>query len=211
MLRFRVRSAWMLGGALGAWVLAAGVAASPDPPTLMVLGDSLSTAYGFDVERGWVRLLAKRLRREGYTYRVANASISGDTTRGALARLPRALEAHAPEVAVVALGGNDGLRGIPIEETRANLRRIVTTLQARSIGVLLAGVRLPPNYGPAYGERFRGVYRELARALDVPLVASLLEGIAERPELMQPDGIHPRAAAQPRIVDNLWPRLEPLL
>ncbi len=177
----------------------------------MVLGDSLSTGYGFERERGWVSLLAERLERTHPAYRVVNASISGETTHGARARLAAALDRHQPDVVIVELGGNDGLRGIPLAETRRHLAAILETLRDRDIAALLAGMRLPPNYGPRYTETFAKMYRELAEEAGVALAPFLLEGVATDPELMQPDGIHPRAEAQPRILANVWPHLEPLL
>lgn len=177
----------------------------------MVLGDSLSTSYGFERERGWVSLLAQRLERTHPGYRVVNASISGETTSGARARLPEALERHRPDVVIVELGGNDGLRGIPLAETRRHLDAILEMLRERDITVLLAGMQLPPNYGPRYTEVFANMYRELAADTGVALVPFLLEGVATDAALMQSDGIHPRARAQPRILANVWPHLEPLL
>ncbi|NIR32813.1 MAG: arylesterase [Gammaproteobacteria bacterium] len=179
--------------------------------TLMVLGDSLSTGYGFERERGWVSLLAQRLERTHPAYRVVNASISGETTHGARSRLPAALERHDPDVVIVELGGNDGLRGIPLAETRRHLEAILDMLREGDAVTLLVGMRLPPNYGPRYTEAFEAMYRELARDAGVTLVPFLLEGVATDAQLMQPDGIHPQAQAQPRILANVWPHLEPLL
>lgn len=178
---------------------------------VMVLGDSLSAAYGIDREAGWVALLAERLDSQGYEARVINASISGDTSGGGLSRLPAALERHQPDVLIVELGGNDGLRGIPLRETRHNLSQILEMAHKRGISVLLVGVRLPPNYGPLFTERFQAMYRDLAQQHEVALVPRLLQGVAAHPALMQPDGIHPTAAAQPRLLANVWPKLKPLL
>jgi acyl-CoA thioesterase-1 len=199
--------AW-LAGALALLVVAGASAAAP---TLMVLGDSLSSGYGFDPARGWVALLADRLQRSHPSYRVVNASISGDTTRGARTRLEDALERYQPAVVIVELGGNDGLRGLPLSETRANLAAMITVLHGRGIRVLLTGIRLPPNYGARYTEAFAAMYQELSERFDVALVPFLLEGVATDPHLTQEDGIHPRAEAQPRILSNVWPHLEPLL
>ncbi|NKN33130.1 arylesterase [Marichromatium bheemlicum] len=181
------------------------------PPTLLVLGDSLSAGYGIDREQGWVWLLEQRLERQALAYRTVNASVSGDTSAGGLTRLPALLERHHPAVVVIELGANDGLRGLSLERLRANLEALIT--QARTAGsrVLLLGVRLPPNYGAAYIDRFQAVFHEAAAAHDVPLVAEMLRGIAEDRTLMQPDGLHPTAAAQPRILDNVWPALRTLL
>ena len=194
-----------------ALVLAASAAVPAGAPVLLVLGDSLSTGYGFDVERGWVRLLERRLAERGHEHRVVNASISGETTRGALGRLPELLRAHRPSIVIVELGGNDGLRGISLEVTREQLRAIATKSLGSGARVLLLGMRLPPNYGPVYTQRFHAIYHDVARELGVALVPFFLEGVGDRPELMQADGIHPRARAQPALLDTVWPQLEPLL
>lgn len=186
-------------------------AASAATPTILVLGDSLSAGYGIDVRDGWVALLAKRLRQQGYPQAVVNASISGDTTAGGRARLPEALRRHRPDVVIVELGGNDGLRGLSLAQTRANLDTIVKTAKSAGAQVLLVGIYLPPNYGPEYTRKFHAIYSELAQAHRCPLVPFLLAGVALTPGLMQDDGLHPRAAAQPRLLDNVWPYLEPLL
>jgi len=193
--------------------LSAGLAASAAATerTLLVLGDSLSAAYGIDAGSGWVSLLERRLAEQGYRYRIVNASISGDTSRGALARLDALLTGTRPDLAIVELGGNDGLRGIALDELRANLERIVASLRDAGSAVLLVAIRLPPNYGAAYMERFERIYADLGTQFDVPVSPFLLEGIALREDLMQDDGIHPTAAAQPLILDNVWPALEPML
>jgi len=180
-------------------------------PVILVLGDSLSAGYGVALEKGWVRLLEGRLKARGRGYRVVNASISGDTTRGGLARIGDALDTYRPAIVVLELGGNDGLRGVPLAETRRNLEGIINVSQAAGARVLLVGIQLPPNYGPAYTERFKAIYPELAERHDVPLVPFLLEGVATVPALMQADGIHPREEAQGRLLDNIWPHLEPIL
>ncbi|HET8701720.1 MAG TPA: arylesterase [Nitrococcus sp.] len=179
--------------------------------SILVLGDSLSAAYGIDQSAGWVALLRARLEQQKRGYRVINAGISGDTTHGGLTRLPAALERYHPEILIVELGGNDGLRGVPLAETRSNLAHIIDMAKRRGIQVLLIGVRLPPNYGAVFTERFQAMFHELARAEAIPLVPKLLAGVAEHPGLMQPDGIHPTAAAQPRLLANVWPQLKPLL
>jgi acyl-CoA thioesterase-1 len=181
------------------------------PAALLVVGDSLGAAYGIDPEQGWVALLAARLAANGHRYRVVNASISGDTTAGGRRRLPDLLATHRPEIVLIELGGNDGLRGLPLATVRANLEGMVRQAQATARAVLLVGVRMPPNYGPRYAEGFAEVYREVAAATGAALVPALLDGIGERLELMQDDGIHPRSEAQPRMVDNVWPALVPLL
>lgn len=180
-------------------------------PVILVLGDSLSAAYGIDPNQGWVALLRQRLERTGYRYEVINASVSGDTTRGGLARLSAALTQHRPRIVIVELGGNDGLRGLSLADMRANLSGIIERGRASGARVLLAGVRLPPNYGEAYTQKFHEVYRELARTYRVPLVPFLLDGIGGRQELMQSDGIHPGPGAQARMLENIWPHLLPLL
>ncbi len=180
-------------------------------PKIVVVGDSLSAAYGIDKQRGWVALLQQRLREQGLDYEVVNASITGDTTRGGLSRLPATLERERPAVLIIALGGNDGLRGLAPEQTFGNLRRMIEEGRAAGASVLLLGVRLPLNYGRAFGEKFHRVYLELAHEEQVALVPFFLEGVAETRELMQPDGIHPGVTAQPLILDNVWSALEPLL
>ena len=192
-------------------MMAAPARAAPDKPVIVVLGDSLSAGYGIDKAKGWVNLLAQRLESKGYDYRVINAAISGDTTRGGLDRLPKALDRFNPKILIVELGGNDGLRGIAPTETRRNLSQIVQLAQGHGARVLLVGVRMPPNYGPAFSERFEEAFRKVADQRDVPLVPKILAGIGEHRELMQADGIHPIAEAQPQVLDNIWPGLKPLL
>jgi acyl-CoA thioesterase-1 len=178
---------------------------------IVILGDSLSSAYGFDVASGWVRLLQDRLDDDRAGYRVVNASISGDTTSGGIARLPTELKKHTPDIVVVELGGNDGLRGLPLEVTRENLERIVAESQIAGARVLLIGMRLPPNYGPVYTEAFHAIYQDLAEKYSVARVPFLLDGVGGVDEMMQSDGIHPRAEAQPKMLNNVWPHLKPLL
>jgi len=185
--------------------------ARAESPKILVLGDSLSAAYGIGVEQGWVALLQARLEREGYGHRVVNASSSGETTGGALARLPRALERHAPAVVVIELGGNDGLRGLPIADVTANFESLIRLSRGAGAKVLLIGMRIPPNYGPAYAGAFHDLYGDLARRHGLPLVPFFLDGIALDDSLMLEDGLHPNAAAQPKLLDLVWPRLEPLL
>ncbi len=192
-----------------AWGATAPTSAAPGP--VLVLGDSLSAAYGIDRERSWVALLEERLQDRHPPLEAVNAAISGDTTRGGLARLPDLLERHRPSVLIVELGGNDGLRGIAPAEMQANLERMVRLARDAGARVLLAGVRLPPNYGPAFTELFAEAFAAAAEATDAAFVPRILAGVAERPELMQDDGIHPTAQAQPIILDNVWPKLVPLL
>ncbi len=185
----------------------AGPQAHAESPVLLVVGDSLSAAHGIRVEQGWVSLLADRLKSSGYVYRVVNASSSGETTGGALARLPRALELHRPAVVIVELGGNDGLRGLPVRDIRANLEALVRQAQRSGARVLLIGMRIPPNYGPVYTRDFHEVFATVARQCAVPLVPFFLDGIALDDALMQEDGLHPNAAAQPKLLDQVWPKL----
>ncbi len=185
--------------------------ARPDGKTILVVGDSISAAYGLKLETGWVSLLQARLNAQGYGYRTVNASVSGETTAGGLARLPRALALHQPAIVIVELGGNDGLRGLPLATTRANLDRIVTLSQQAGAQVLLVGMRIPPNYGPRYAEEFAHVFSDLARRRKLPLIPFLLERVALDPALMQADGIHPTAAGQPALLETVWPKLAKLL
>jgi acyl-CoA thioesterase-1 len=192
-------------------LFACALPASTEKPVILVLGDSLSAGFGIQADGGWVTLLQQRLDREGYRYQVVNASISGDTTAGGAARLPRALKTHAPQIVLVELGGNDGLRGLPLAEMQKNLAAIIGAAKKNGAQVLLLGMRLPPNYGPTYTRRFESIYAELARRHRVPLLPFLLEGVAQRAEMMQSDGVHPIAEAQPKILDNVWLELQPLL
>jgi acyl-CoA thioesterase-1 len=186
-------------------------AAPAQPPTILVLGDSLSAAYGIRVEQGWVALLQARLRAKGYGHRVINASSSGETTGGALSRLPRALATHRPTVVIVELGGNDGLRGLPVADVRRNLDSIIRSSQQAGAGILLLGMKIPPNYGAAYTQAFQALFDELAKQHRVPSVPFFLQGIATDDNLFLDDGIHPAAAAQPLLLDAVWPQLVPLL
>jgi len=181
------------------------------PRTIVVLGDSLSASYGVPVEQGWVALLQGRLKQEGYEYRVVNASASGETTGGALARLPRTLAVQKPAVVIVELGGNDGLRGLPIPDVRRNFESILRLSRQAGARTLLVGMRIPPNYGPAYTQAFHDLYDELATRHRVPLVPFFLEKVALDDALMQDDGLHPNAKGQPLLLDTLWPMLKPLL
>lgn len=187
-----------------------GVAAA-DKPAILVVGDSLSAAYGIEQSLGWVALLQQRLDRLGLDYRVVNASVTGDTTSGGLARLDAALKRVQPAIVLVALGGNDGLRGLSLRHLRDNLRAMVDDARQAGARVLLLGVKLPANYGSVFGEKFHSVYHELADEKDVALVPFFLAGVAETRDMMQDDGIHPAAVAQPRILDNVWDKLRPML
>lgn len=185
--------------------------ADAKPYTLLVYGDSLSAGYGIDEEDGWVNLLSQKLDAEGWPWQVVNGSISGETSTGGLARLPAMLDSYQPDLVILELGGNDGLRGLPIATLEQNLRSMITQIRATDAEVLLAGIQIPPNYGPRYTVPFFELYGRLADEENVPLIPFLIEGIPQQPELMQNDGIHPRAEAQTMIVDNVWPFLQPML
>lgn len=192
-------------------------AAAPAPsgtesrPVLLVLGDSLSAEYGLPRGAGWVQLLAERLRENRLNYTVVNASISGETTSGGRTRLPALLTEHRPRIVVIELGANDGLRGLPLSTMRDNLAAMIKASQAAGASVLLVGVRVPPNYGRDYSEKFFQAFADLARELRVPLVPFLLDGFGESLEWFQADRIHPNEKAQIRMLDNVWPHLRPLL
>lgn len=187
-------------------------AAAGAAPVVLVVGDSLSAGYNMRAEQGWVALLATRITKESLPHRVVNAAISGDTTQSGVGRLPRALSVHRPAVVVIELGGNDGLRGIPLATTRANLATMVRASVQSGAQVLLIGVRLPANYGNAWGDKFHALYSEIARAEKVALLPLFVdERIATNLELMQADGLHPSPQAQPLLLDKVWPLLRPLL
>ena len=176
-----------------------------DVPTVLIFGDSLSTGFGIDVDQSWTDLLQTRLQCQGYEHRVVNASISGETTEGGAARIERALDTFSPALIILELGGNDGLRGIPPGRMRDNLQKIIRTSKESGAAVVLLGIRIPSNYGQRYIRDFDEVYRGLAAEFDVPWIEFFMEGIALNEELMQADGIHPNAAAQPLLLDNAWP------
>lgn len=186
-------------------------AVAAEAPVVLIVGDSLSAAYGMAVNDGWVALLRERIDAEGLPHEVVNASVSGDTSSGGLARLPDLLERHDPALVVIELGGNDGLRGLPLERLRVNLAQMVRLARARGARTLLVGMRMPPNYGPLYTERFEAVYRDVARETGAALVPFLLAGVAGDDALMQTDRMHAAAAAQPQLLANVWPALQPLL
>ena len=204
------RSRWLPILVLGLTVLFS-LTASAEAPVLLVVGDSLSAGYGIPAEQGWIRLLQRRLSERGFPHQVVNASISGDTTSGGLSRLPAALERHRPALVVLELGANDGLRGQPPMVMANNLGRMIELSQQAGARVLLAEMRIPPNYGPQYTQKFQATFGELAKRYNIPLIPFLLEGVAGDPALIQDDGLHPRAEAQPRVLENVWPALEPLL
>lgn len=201
----RVRTI-MHSGLLVALVLFS-VHSSAASNTLLVLGDSLSAAYGIPRERGWVALLQQKLTN----FNVVNAGISGDTTDGGVARLPALLQKHQPAIVIIELGGNDGLRGFQIQRIRDNLAQMTQLSQRAGAKVLLVGMKIPPNYGLRYTSDFYASYADTAKKFSVPLVPFILDGVATHPDLMQDDGIHPRAEAQPKLLDNIWPHLQPLL
>lgn len=178
---------------------------------LLVLGDSLSAAYGLPRQAGWVTLLEERLRERKFNHRVVNASISGETSAGGASRIEGLLRQHRPAVLILALGGNDGLRGLPPAQLQSNLESMIRAARQRNTKVLLVGMRMPPNFGPAYTREFAAVYADLARRHRTAFVPFLLEGFADRPEYFLADGIHPNAAAQPLILDRVWSALAPLL
>ena len=193
-------------------LLASGPGWSRAPePVIAVLGDSLSAGFGLEANESWVALLEARLADEGYGYRVVNASITGDTTAGGLSRLPGLLERESPKWLIVELGGNDGLRGLPVARMEQNLRQMIELSAAKGTQVVLAGIQIPPNYGQVYTDQFRTVFPNLAKEYDVALVDFILDGVALNPEFMQDDGIHPNALGQPQMLDNIWEVLAPLL
>jgi acyl-CoA thioesterase-1 len=179
--------------------------------TIVVVGDSLSSGYGIAAEQSWVALLEDRLQAEGYGYQVVNASIAGDTSAGGLARLPRLLSLHMPELVVLELGGNDGLRGQPVRTLRDNLEKMIALARDSGARVLLAGIQIPPNYGSAYTQSLASVYPELAQQHEIELVEFLLADVALNRDLMQGDGIHPNAAGQRIVFENVWRVLKPML
>lgn len=211
----RATSAWRGPARAVVWLLL-GLALSapgsaPAAQTILIFGDSLSAAYGIAQSSGWVSLLEKRLKQDRLDYSVVNASISGETTSGGLARIGRLLSRQRPAVVIVQLGANDGLRGLPVSEMRNNLAAMVKGARQSGAKVLLVGMRMPPNYGAPYTRDFEAAFREVAKRERVRLVPFLLEGIADRQELFQPDTIHPVAAAQPALLDNVWKELRVLL
>ena len=203
----RALNTWLL---IGMFLIPGAAWAAPQQ-SILVFGDSLSAAYGIAQSRGWVALLAERLKRERPDYSVVNASISGETTSGGAARFARALEQHKPAVVVLELGANDGLRGLPIAQMKQNLARMIGEAQKAGARVVLIGMRLPPNYGPDYTGAFESAFGELAKAHNTVLVPFFLEDIAEKNSYFQPDRIHPTDAAQPLMLERVWTALKPLL
>jgi acyl-CoA thioesterase I len=185
--------------------------AESEPGVVLVFGDSLSAAYRMDEEQGWVALLQQRVDNNGLDWQVQNASVSGETTSGGLARLPAVLDSTQPDILILELGGNDGLRGLPVPTIRANLQQMIELSQQAGARVMLVGIQIPPNYGPRYTQPFYDQYQALADQYGTTLIPFLLDGTADQPGLMQDDGIHPRAEAQGMIVDIVWPVLLPML
>lgn len=184
---------------------AIGAHAANDAPAVLIFGDSLSAGYGIDVDQSWATLLQRRLENQGYEYRVINASISGETTEGGAARIGNAIRTFAPELIILELGGNDGLRGFPPARIRDNLRAIALEARESGAGVVLLGIRIPTNYGMRYTREFENIYRDVAEELGIEWIEFFMEGIALNDELLQADRIHPNAAAQPILLDNAWP------
>lgn len=176
-----------------------------------MFGDSLSAAYNIPRERGWVALLQQRLTQQGFPHYVVNASVSGETTSGGLSRLPAAIKQHKPDIVLLELGANDGLRGLPISDMQRNLRSMIEDSQAANARVLLVGMKIPPNYGPRYTQEFAASYPQLAKQYDLPLLPFLLASVAGKTDLTQDDGLHPNTAAQAKLLDNVWNSLLPLL
>jgi acyl-CoA thioesterase-1 len=199
---------WALGALL---VLSTSVNAHSAPKTVLVLGDSLSAEYGLKRGTGWVALLEQKLKTKQIEARIVNASISGETTSGGRARLPKLISTHQPDIVIIELGANDGLRGLPVAAAEANLRTMITLAQKNDAEVLLVGMRMPPNYGRAYTENFYRMYQKLSTQHKAPLVPFMLKGVAEQPALFQEDRLHPNAQAHPIILANIWPRFLELI
>jgi len=202
-----------LAALAAAWALALAPlpAAAADGPVVLVLGDSISAAYGLPSGSGWTDLLQRRLDQRKLAWRVVNASISGDTTAGGRSRLPALLTRHRPAIVVIELGGNDGLRGGSIASTRDNLVAMTTAVKATGARPMIVGMKVPPNYGPSYTRQFEAVFAEVARSQGAPLVPFFFEGFADDAAAFQPDRIHPTEAAQQKLLDNVWPTLERML
>lgn len=183
----------------------------PETKTILVYGDSLSAAYGIPREQGWVSLLEKRIAEQRLPYRIVNASVSGETTSGGLSRFPANLRQHKPDLVILELGANDGLRGLSVSDMQRNLSEMIQAARATKAEVLLLGMMMPPNYGHRYAQDFKASFTQLALKFKIPLVPFFLDGVAANPELVLDDGVHPTSAGQPRILDNVWTELGPLL
>lgn len=182
-----------------------------DTPVVLVHGDSLSAGYGIEVSEGWVALLADKLKQRPHSWRVINSSVSGETTSGGKTRLPELLSTHQPDLVIIELGGNDGLQGQPLPLIKTNLTEMINAARAARAQVVLVGIEIPPNYGARYARGFAQLFPTVAAESNTPLVPFLLDKVAVVPALMQRDGIHPTAAAQPQLLDNVWPALEPII
>lgn len=191
-------------------LMAAG-AESSEPPTVLIFGDSLSAGFGMEIDQSWAFLLQARLENQGYEHRVVNASITGETTAGGAFRIDRALGTFSPDLVILELGANDGLRGFPPARMKDNLAKIITRAKASGAAVVLLGIRIPTNYGERYTAAFEGVFREVAEELDIRWVEFFMEGVALNDALLQDDRIHPNAAAQPILLDNAWPIIKTAL
>ena len=198
---------WFLSAGLALMCMAQNAAAG----TVLIVGDSISAGFGLDTRSGWVSLLEQRLKHEGFDDKVVNASISGDTSAGGRARLPALLAEHKPELVILELGGNDGLRGMLPTQLQQNLASMIDSSRASGAKVLLLGMQLPPNYGARYTQAFAEVFTKVADEKKIPLVPFFLDGVGGHPDLMQGDGLHPAAAAQDKLLENVWPTLKPLL
>ena len=208
---------WMLACLLALPVLAQAQSASPATPsggdakTVLVMGDSLSAGYGMSAGEGWVSLLQQRLQRDAPGWRVVNASISGETSAGGASRIAETVVREQPDIVIIALGANDGLRGLPVPAAEANLRAMVTMAQTARARVVLVGMRMPPNYGRAYTDSFFAMYKRVAGDMKTALVPFMLEGVAEKPDWFQADRLHPAAQAHPTILANIWPTFSALI
>ncbi len=208
IIRVLLLSPLLLGLSCVIFITAPASAASS---SILVYGDSLSAAYGIPQQLGWVSLLQQRLEDQHYPYIVINASVSGETSIGGLSRLSSTLSEHKPNLVILELGANDGLRGLPLTEMKANLARIIEQSKKSGAKVLLIGMKIPPNYGPKYSESFSQKYRQLSQELKVPRVPFMLKGMESRPELIQDDGLHPNVLGQPIILENIWSQLKLIL
>jgi acyl-CoA thioesterase-1 len=207
-----MRNVVLIGLSVIGWLpIAANASAAKDEPVILVVGDSLSAGYGIDIKQGWVTLLEQRLKTQGYGYRVVNASVSGETSVGARGRLQKLLELHRPGVMILEIGANDGLRGLPIAQTKDNLAAMLTQAKATGARVVVAGMQMPPNYGAKYTQEFAAVFVDVTKEHRQTLIPFFLDGVALDMQLVQADGLHPTAAAQPRLLDNVWKPLQPLL
>ncbi len=187
------------------FLLLTATAAAAESPTIVIFGDSLSAGYGIEVDQSWAALLQARLREQGYEHQVVNASISGETTEGGATRIDVALQDFSPDLIILELGGNDGLRGFPAARIKANLEEIVSRAKATGAAVVLLGIRIPSNYGARYSSEFEGIFRQVSADLDIEWIEFFMEGIAMNDDLLQDDRIHPNAAAQPILLENAWP------